>query len=164
MWVANSLSGSLDRIDPRTKRVEETVKVGEAPQGVAVAHGLVWVSVQHRAPAEPPPAKAPGGSRASWSRTRSATTDPALDLDLRRHFATCALLYNYADRPFPEGAVLRPEVARGPPSVSSDGLTYTFSIRPGFRFSPPSNEPVTAAAFERAIERALDPRTGSFAG
>jgi YVTN family beta-propeller protein len=163
VWVANSLSGSLDRIDPRTKRVEETVNVGEAPQGVAVAHGLVWVSVQHRAPAEPPPAKAPGGVARLLVADDSETTDPALDLDLQRHFATCALLYNYADRPFPEGAVLRPEVARGPPSVSSDGLTYTFSIRPGFRFSPPSNQPVTAAAFERAIERALDPRTGSFA-
>jgi YVTN family beta-propeller protein len=163
VWVANSLSGSLSRIDPRTKRVEETVEVGEAPQGVAVAHGLVWVSVQHRAPAGPPPTKAPGGVARILVATDVDTTDPALDLDIQRHFATCALLYNYADRPFPEGAVLQPEVARGPPSVSADGLTYTFSIRPGFRFSPPSNEPVTAAAFERAIERALDPRTGSFA-
>ena len=163
VWVANSLSGSLDRIDPRTKRVEATVELGEAPQGVAVAHGLVWVSVQHRAPAGPPRTKAPGGVARVLVPDDVDTTDPALDLDIQRHFATCALLYNYADRPFPEGAVLRPEVARGPPSVSADGLTYTFGIRPGFRFSPPSNEPVTAAAFERAIERALDPRTGSFA-
>ena len=73
------------------------------------------------------------------------------------------MLYNYPDRPYPEGARLQPEVARGQPSISPDRLTYTFRIRRGFRFSPPSNEPVTAAAFERAIERALDPRTGSFA-
>jgi YVTN family beta-propeller protein len=158
VWVANSLSGSLSRIDPQTKRVEATVDVGEAPQGVAVSHGLVWVSVQHRLPAAPLPAKAPGGVARLLIADDSETTDPALDLDLQRNFATCALLYNYADRPFPEGAVLRPEVARGPPSIASDGLTYTFRIRPGFRFSPPSNEPVTAAAFKRAIERALDPR------
>jgi peptide/nickel transport system substrate-binding protein len=73
------------------------------------------------------------------------------------------MLFNYPDRPFPEGATLQPEVARDWPSVSADGLTYTFTFRPGYRFSPPSNEPVTAAAFKRAIERALDPRTGSFA-
>ena len=163
VWVANSLSGNLDRIDPRTKRVVATVEVGEAPQGVAVAHGRVWVSVQHRAAAAPPPTKAPGGVARLLVAGDPDTTDPALDLDIQRHFATCALLYNYVDRPFPEGAILRPEVARGQPSVSADGLTYTFSIRPGFRFSPPSNEPVTAAAFQRAIERALDPRTGSFA-
>ena len=33
------------------------------------------------------------------------------------------------------------------PTVSPDGRTYTFRIRPGFRFSPPSNEPVTAETF-----------------
>ena len=50
-----------------------------------------------------------------------------------------------------------PEVAAGEPLVSDDGRTYRFRIRPGFRFSPPSNEPVTAAAFERTLERVLSP-------
>jgi YVTN family beta-propeller protein len=163
VWVANSLSGTVDRIDPQTKRVEETVEVGQAPQRVAVAHGLVWVSVQHRARAAPPPRDAPGGVARLLIASDGGPADPALDLNLQRKGATCALLYNYPDRPFPEGARLRPEVARGQPSVSADGLTYTFRIRPGFAFSPPSNEPVTAAAFERAIERALDPTLGSFA-
>ena len=163
VWVANSLSGTLDRIDPRTMRVESTVEVGAAPQGVAIGHGLVWVSVQRRSPAGPPPSNAPGGLARLVVSSEHETTDPALDLDLQRSGATCALLYNYPDRPFPDGARLQPEVARGQPSVSADGLTYTFRIREGFRFSPPSNEPVTAAAFKRAIERALDPKTGSFA-
>src|SRR6185503_10247563 len=162
VWVANSLSGTVVRIDSETKRVAETVEVGEAPQGIAVAHGLVWVSVQRRAPAAPPPTNAPGGVARLLTAAVPDTTDPALDLDLQRNFATCAMLFNYPDRPFPEGAQLQPEVARDWPSVSADGLTYTFEIRSGYRFSPPSNEPVTAAAFERAIERALDPRTGSF--
>jgi peptide/nickel transport system substrate-binding protein len=163
VWVANSLSGTLSRIDPEAKRVEATVEVGEAPQGVTVAHGLVWVSVQRRAPAEPPPTDAPGGVARLMVADDPDTTDPALDLDLQRHYATCLLLYNYPDRPFPEGAELGPEAADGQPSISSDRRTYTFRIRPGFRFSPPSNEPVAAAAFERAIERSLDPRMGSFA-
>jgi peptide/nickel transport system substrate-binding protein len=72
-------------------------------------------------------------------------------------FATGAGLYNYPDRPFPEGIRLVPEVAAGEPLVSEDGRTYRFRIRPGFRFSPPSNEPVTAEAFERALERVLSP-------
>ena len=44
--------------------------------------------------------------------------------------------------------------------MSADGRTYSFRIRPGFRFSPPSNEPVTAETFRYTIERALSPRFG----
>ena len=39
------------------------------------------------------------------------------------------------------------------PVVSDGGRTYTFRIRPGFRFSPPSNEPVTAADLQ-VLDRA----------
>jgi YVTN family beta-propeller protein len=163
IWVANSVSGTVSRIDPRTMRVEATVEVGEAPERLAVAHGLVWVSVQKSPRAAPAPAGAPGGVARMLVANIPDTTDPALDSDTARHAATCARLYSYPDRPFPDGARLQPEVAGGPPAVSADGRTYAFEIRSGFRFSPPSNEPVTAAAFERAIERALDPRTGSFA-
>src|SRR5712671_31680 len=41
------------------------------------------------------------------------------------------------------------------PSLSHGGRTYTFRIRSGFRFSPPSNEPVTAETFRHAIERQI---------
>ena len=44
--------------------------------------------------------------------------------------------------------------------MSADGRTYSFRIRPGFRFSPPSNEPVTAETFRSTIERALSPGFG----
>jgi peptide/nickel transport system substrate-binding protein len=44
------------------------------------------------------------------------------------------------------------------PARSADGKTYTFRIRPGFRFSPPSNAPLTAQTFKFSIERALSPK------
>ena len=163
VWVANSLSGTVSRIDPRSGRVEETIDIGEAPQGVTVAHGLVWVSVQQRAAPANPRTRARGGVARLLLREDPGPTDPALDFDLQRLSATCARLYSYPDRPYPEGSELRPEVATGPPSISSDGRTYEFTLRRGFRFSPPSNEPVTAEAFERAIERGLSPKVGSFA-
>ena len=164
VWVANSLSGTVSRIDPETARVEATVEVGEAPESVIVAHGRVWVSVQHRATPEGPRGPARGPAARLLVRQDPGPTDPALDTDFQRLSATCALLYNYPDRPYPQGAQLRPEVAKGPPAVSSDGRRYEFTLRRGFRFSPPSNEPVTADAFERTIERALSPKMGSFAG
>jgi peptide/nickel transport system substrate-binding protein len=52
-------------------------------------------------------------------------------------------------------------VAASMPTVSDGGRTYTFTIRPGYRFSPPSNQPLTAEAFRYSIERALSPGLGS---
>ena len=74
--------------------------------------------------------------------------------------ATCAKLLNYPDQPAPEGWLLRPEVAAAMPDVSADGLTYTFSIREGYAFSPPSNEPITAETYRYSIERAMSPGLG----
>jgi len=162
VWVANSLSGTVSRIDPKTGRVEATIEVGEAPQGVTVAHGEVWVSVQDRGDSDTSGRAARGGVATLLVPNDPGPTDPPLDFDIQREYATCAMLYNFRDLPFPEGARLEPEVAVGPPSVSADGITYEFSVRPGFRFSPPSGEPVTAKAFERAIERTLSPTFGSF--
>ena len=44
MWVANSLDGTVSRIDSGTNRVTATIPVGEGPDGIAVGPGAVWVS------------------------------------------------------------------------------------------------------------------------
>lgn len=72
---------------------------------------------------------------------------------------TCLRLMSYPDKPAPAAYRLVPEAATGPPKVSRDGRTYTFTVRKGFRFS--DGKPVRASAFERAIDRVLDPRTAS---
>ena len=71
------------------------------------------------------------------------------------HYATCARLLNYPDQEGDAGRTLVPEVAKALPEVSDGGRTYTFAIRKGFRFSPPSNEEVTAESFRHAIERSI---------
>lgn len=73
-------------------------------------------------------------------------------------YATCAELVNYPDSATP--TTPQPEVAKSV-DVSADGLTYTFKLRGNYRFSPPSNAPVTADAFKRALERVRDPALGS---
>jgi ABC-type oligopeptide transport system substrate-binding subunit len=75
--------------------------------------------------------------------------------------ATCAKLVSYPDKPDPVGSELTAEVAKSLPARSADGQTYTFTIRTGFRFSPPSNHPVTAQTFNYTIERTLSPRMKS---
>ena len=71
------------------------------------------------------------------------------------HYVTCARLLNYPDAEGDAGRTLVPEVAEDFPTVSDGGRTFTFRIRKGFRFSPPSNEEVTAESFRHAIERAV---------
>jgi YVTN family beta-propeller protein len=45
VWVANSGSGTVSRIDAGAERVVATVRIGPIPEGVAVGAGSVWVSV-----------------------------------------------------------------------------------------------------------------------
>jgi len=90
--------------------------------------------------------------------------DPALayyTVSWQFEYATCAKLLNYPDKPAPQGSQLVPEVASSMPKVSADGKTYTFTIRPGFKFSPPSTETVTAKTFKFVIDRNLNPKMQS---
>jgi ABC-type oligopeptide transport system substrate-binding subunit len=68
---------------------------------------------------------------------------------------TCARLMTYPDKPGQQAYRLVPEVAAGPPRVSRDGKTYTFTLKRRFRFS--DGKPVDARAFARAINRTLAP-------
>ncbi len=52
------------------------------------------------------------------------------------------------------GAELRPDLASAMPEVSADGLTWTFSLKPGIAYAPPLDDvTVTAPDFIRALER-----------
>jgi peptide/nickel transport system substrate-binding protein len=56
------------------------------------------------------------------------------------------------------GTVLRPDLAAALPTVSADGLTWTFRIKAGLRYAPPlQNVAITAADFVRSLERLLGP-------
>ena len=46
VWVVNKDDGTLSRIDPETNQVERTVSIGQAPDGIVSAEGLLWVTVQ----------------------------------------------------------------------------------------------------------------------
>jgi peptide/nickel transport system substrate-binding protein len=68
-------------------------------------------------------------------------------------------LMGFPDKEGAAGSRMRPEAAAAFPRVSGDGRTYTFTIKPGFRFS--NGTPVTAANFRAAFTRALNPRMQS---
>jgi len=153
VWVANGRDGTVMRLDPRSGKVDRTIELGGTPSAFVSASEEVWVAV---APAAPPPAAAGGVARITLEEDLESL-DPGLGLAQTIHYATCANLVTYPDKPAPEGSRIVPEVAEAIPTPTAGGTTYTFRIRPGFRFSPPSNEPVTARTFKAAIERATDP-------
>ena len=84
-----------------------------------------------------------------------ASLDPALAQTAEAwelEYATCAKLVNYPAVDGYRGTRLVPEVAAALPRISTDRRTYTFRLRPGWRFS--DGEPVTPRSFTRAFERA----------
>jgi YVTN family beta-propeller protein len=163
VWVANAGDGTVTRIDPANNHIQKTIHVGGSPTALTVADGRVWVAVdaQSIAPTRGGP---DGGTLRIVSALDVSYMDPALAADplsAQLLYATCAKLVNYPDRSGVASSQLIPEVAAALPARSLDGKTYTFTIRPGFRFSPPNDQPVTAQTFKYTIERTLNHRTGS---
>ncbi|MEO6578399.1 MAG: ABC transporter substrate-binding protein [Candidatus Limnocylindria bacterium] len=165
MWVSAQDTGKLVGIDVTTGEQREIV-IGHLTLGVAADGDELMVAVD-RTPEERI-ADLDGDVL-----TIAAPGDPFHNPDppvngsfehRQLEYITCAGLLRYRDAPAPEGWELVPEVAADMPDISADGRTYTFTVRPGFAFSPPSDEPVMAETYRYTIERALSPALDSFFG
>jgi YVTN family beta-propeller protein len=157
LWVANARDGTVMRLDPSTGAVTNTTHLGGSPTALVSAAGRVWVTV---APAPPPP-PVTGGTAHFTMQDDFTSLDPALNDNLEFVYATCANLVTYPDKPAPAGSQIVPEVAEAVPAPTGGGTRYSFKIRSGFRFSPPSNEAVTAQTFKATIERVANPKLKS---
>ncbi len=62
-------------------------------------------------------------------------------------------LINYQHVAGPAGNKLYPDLAQAMPTISSDGLTYTFKLKPNIKFGPPVNRAITSKDIEYAFER-----------
>jgi oligopeptide transport system substrate-binding protein len=92
------------------------------------------------------------------------SVDPAIAYGPRSfmlEYATCAELYNYPDKPTPEGTIAVPEVAMGFPRVSPDGKTQTIQLKRTYRFDTGAR--VTAANYVAAFNRDANPKLQSAA-
>ena len=68
-------------------------------------------------------------------------------------FATQRPLYSQK----PNSTEATPDMAEGPPEISSDGKTVTVHLKEGIHFSPPVNREVTSEDVAYAIERGANP-------
>lgn len=167
LWA--TAAGYVLRVDARSGRTERW-HVGYSLNGIAATGGRVAVSVY--VPKQPEPAADLQGKvlRVARSAVWFDVTDPALaavpgvrswPAEQQLQDATCAGLVRYRPAPAPVRWRLVPEVAAALPAVSRDARTFTFRIRSGLRFSPPSNQRLTARTFKYTIERALSPNLGA---
>jgi len=86
----------------------------------------------------------------------SANLDPVGEyspqgFDLLTYLSRTLYTYKFAGDASGDTAV--PDLATGPPTVSSDGLTYTIHLRSGVKFGPPVNRSVTSADIAYEFER-----------
>ncbi len=166
MWVGNQDAGTISGIDVVTGEIT-THDVGHSLVGIATVGDEIAVSVWPSV--EEIVAELEGTVlhlAVTGAPFFSIAPDPpvALSFELRQvEYATCATLFNYPDKPAPDGWQLQPEVAEAMPDVSADGLTQTIRLREGFGFSPPSTEVLTAETFRYSIERSLSPKLGPWA-
>jgi peptide/nickel transport system substrate-binding protein len=154
VWVANEFAGSVSRIDPATNHTRP-IRIGNRPQGIAVAGGLVWVGAQatdatHRggtlAILKAGSLPLGGGNHESFGSFDPANAFPPLTLQLTNDGLTAFKRVGGSD-----GAQIVPDLAISLPTPTDGGLTYTFQLRRGIRYS--NGQPVKPEDFRRAIER-----------
>jgi DNA-binding SARP family transcriptional activator/ABC-type transport system substrate-binding protein len=161
VWVAGGDTGAVIRIDAVTGARRRYV-VGHHTIGMAVANGVVAAGVQPTSQDVLATVRGPALHvllREQWLSATDPVFTPSWNAAASQlAYATCARLYNYRDATGDAGRKLVPELAAGPPLVSNGGRTYRIRIRPGFRFSPPSDESVTAESMRYTLERTLSPK------
>jgi ABC-type transport system substrate-binding protein len=160
VWVANASARTVSQLAEDSGARRRLAAAAE-PTLVRYEKGVVWTGARP----SPPPLPAIDGTEVRIALSGSMNAEPTQSgsiLDEQRLYATCANLLGYPDTGGGRGTRLSPEVAAALPVVSQGGRRYTFRVRSGFRFSPPSNEAVTAETFRHTIERALSPKFGTF--
>jgi len=147
VWVSNELDGSVSRIDPATNTVVKTIEVGSAPSGVAVIGGALWVTARgagsvHR------------GGTLNLVADSPVTPDPAVGYDPVSWSVITMTndgLVGFRQTGGAAGATIVPDLATSLPEPTQGGLTYTFQLRSGIRYS--TGAPVKATDVLFALER-----------
>jgi ABC-type transport system substrate-binding protein len=129
--------------------------------GVALLIAATTVGVASSATQKVSSSKALKGGVLKVNQSAGAfdTLDPGLAYvtnDWEVLYSTGLNLVNFPNKAGQAGSQLFPEAAKAFPTVSKNGKTVTFSIRPGLKFNDGS--PVTAKCFQRAWERILSPK------
>lgn len=130
MWVASAGAGTVHRIDPATTQITDTYQVGNEPRALTGTEDGLWVGV------EASPAAHRGG-------TLRLVTEQPIEIDPHiSGFVSATVLAStydglvtYRRTGGAAGLTVVPDLAVSLPVPADEGLTYTFTLRDGIRFS-----------------------------
>ena len=130
IWVASARDGTILRIDPATTRVTDTYEVGNEPRALIGTEAGLWVGV------EASPAVHRGGTLRLVTQ-RPLDIDPHVDDFVSGTVlaSTYDGLLTYRRTGGAGGLTVVPDLAVSLPVPTDAGLTYTFTLREGIRFS-----------------------------
>jgi YVTN family beta-propeller protein len=152
VWAADRLASALTRISAGTGQPGPAVPMGGSPVALTTSDGEVWVATAAAQTASPD-----DGTLRVVSTVRPTSIDPALQYpSMGPAFAqsTYDTLVTFQQIGGNAGLQLVPDLALAMPTVSAGGTVYTFTLRPGLRYS--TGRPVLAQDFRYAIERVMD--------
>jgi peptide/nickel transport system substrate-binding protein len=148
LWIADADSSAVVSVDPRRGRIVARVRVGGQPTALGQAGGRLWVGTRAE------PAAHRGGTLRIVTTTRWRSVDPAFyntagTAQLMGLAYDTLVTFNHVDGP--AGLELVPDLAVALPTMSRDGRTFSFRLRPGIRYA--DGRLLRAGDFRRAIER-----------
>ena len=151
VWVADAGDATVARIDPGTGQVTRLL-VGGSPRGLALVGSSLWVTAQGF-----PSAAHRGGTLTIANDGMGFSfdsIDPAVAYD-GSSWAALSMVYDalvgYNRAPGAANYELVPDLAQTLPTPTDGGLTYTFTLRPGIRYS--NGTLLKASDLRRGIER-----------
>jgi YVTN family beta-propeller protein len=150
VWAADRLSATLTKINAANDSTSTTNAVGGGV-GLTGLGGHLWVAAGVAGKAPPT-----GGTLRVVSSVIPTSVDPAvLPPNNLPPFSngTYDELVAFQQAGGSGALQLVPDLAIAMPTVSQDGMVYTFTLRPGLRYS--TGQPVRPENFRRAMERAL---------
>ena len=150
LWVSDEFDATLDRIDLRSSEVTRNVFVGSSPWGLAATPSGLWVAARAFA------AASHRGGTLTVVDDYLPDRDPVLAYD-PLGIPALATVYDglvaLRRSGGAAGLTLVPDLARTLPRPAGGGTTYTFTLRPGIRYS--NGSLVRASDFRRGIMRQL---------
>ena len=150
VWAASEVRGTVTRLDPDTNTVVRRIDVGSAPAGAAVIGDALWVTTRGA------PSSHRGGTLKVIRAVAPASLDPALWDEGSLLWAKVRLLTNdglvgHKQVGGVEGSALVANLATTLPRPTDGGMTYTFQLRSGIRYS--TGQEVTPEDVRWSIER-----------
>ena len=160
-WLAGRLALALAALAAVACMPSSSATPSASPSPAAQAGGTLRVAlprvvVSFSSFLLPPPASA--------DEPLPPTLDPHLDnwydsAELLRCCLGRTLLSTNGKAADQGGALLHPDLAAELPEISTDGLTWTFRLKPGLRYAPPLQDTeITSADFVRSFQRMLSPQ------